>query len=280
MRMDFDFSAVVRTALAEDLGAEGDVSAEAVFGPDTTGRFVLLAKDSGVLCGLDAFAAVFAALDSRTHLDRFFEDGDALEPGAVVARAEGPVQALLSGERTALNLLSHLSGVATKARRFSDAAGGRLAVLDTRKTIPGLRALQKYAVRCGGCSNHRMGLFDMIMLKDNHVDAAGGVAEAVAKARSRWGGKFEIEVETRTIAEVRAAVGAGADRIMFDNMDDATMREAVAVVAGRAYTEASGNLTMERIPVLIDLGVDSASFGELTHGVKAFDFSFKAEARA
>lgn len=271
---------LIKRALAEDLGRAGDVSSLALFGPADRDRFVLVSKDQGVACGLELFSEVFRALDRRVRVATGLSDGQLLSKGQRVATVEGPVRAILSGERTAINFLSHLSGIATKTAAFVSAAGpGAPAVLDTRKTIPGLRALEKYAVATGGGRNHRMGLYDMVMLKDNHIDAAGGIPQAVARARARWGRRFKIEVETRNLDEVQKALDAGADRIMLDNMDDATMREAVALVAGRAETEASGNMTLERYRALADSGIDFVSFGELTHTVRAFDFSLRKDAR-
>ncbi|HPE35753.1 MAG TPA: carboxylating nicotinate-nucleotide diphosphorylase [Spirochaetales bacterium] len=271
---------LIKRALAEDLGRAGDVSSLALFGPADRDRFVLVSKDQGVACGLELFSEVFRALDRRVRVATGLTDGQLLSKGQRVATVEGPVRAILSGERTAINFLSHLSGIATKTAALVSSAGpGAPAVLDTRKTIPGLRALEKYAVATGGGRNHRMGLYDMVMLKDNHIDAAGGIPQAVARARARWGRRFKIEVETRNLDEVQKALDAGADRIMLDNMDDATMREAVALVAGRAETEASGNMTLERYRALADSGIDFVSFGELTHTVRAFDFSLRKDAR-
>lgn len=286
-----DSRRLIKMALAEDLDRAGDVSSRALFGPANRSVFRLLAKDSGVLCGLDLFRAVFDQVDRRLTVTSDFQDGARLEPGQVVARVSGPTASILTGERTALNFLCHLSGIATKTSAFVAAlqsAAADLAakgrppaalplILDTRKTLPGWRRLQKYAIRCGGGQNHRLGLFDMIMLKDNHIDAAGGIAPAVAKARQRWGRRFRIEVETRSLAEVEQALSAGADRIMLDNMDDATMRAAVKLVAGRAETEASGNMTVQRLCALADSGLSYISFGELTHSVTVFDFSLKQE---
>lgn len=272
-----EYVRIVRAALREDLGKRGDVTSAAIFTGRERSTFTLLAKDSGVLCGLEPFAETFRQLDRRARIDTYFRDGDALSKGDVVARVSGKLTAILAGERTALNLVSHLSGIATKASRFTEMSGGKPVVLDTRKTIPGLRLLQKYAVRVGGGENHRIGLYDMVLIKDNHIDAAGGISVAVARARSKWGRRFGIEVETRTMEEVAQAIEAGADRIMLDNMDNATMREAVTLIAGRAETEASGNMTAERLATLGETGVDFVSFGELTHTVRAFDFSLKEE---
>ncbi len=276
---------VLRAALEEDLGDAGDVSSAGLFGPDHGSVFRLIAKDDGVLCGLPVFSATFAAVDPDVAVEPAFGDGDRLSRGTVVARVKGRTASILAAERTALNFVSQLSAVATKTRRFVDALAARAAglgvrppeILDTRKTVPGMRRLQKYAVAVGGGRNHRMGLHDMIMLKDNHVDAAGGIAPAVAASRAAWGRRFRLEVETRTLDEVAQALEAGADRIMLDNMDDRTVREAVRLVAGRAETEASGNMTLERLLGLADSGLDFVSFGELTHSVNVFDFSLKAE---
>jgi nicotinate-nucleotide pyrophosphorylase (carboxylating) len=209
---------------------------------------------------------------------RFFaHDGARLAKGDRVAEVRGRAGSLLSGERIALNFISHLSGIATEARALSDLAAstGTAVILDTRKTLPGWRALAKYAVRVGGARNHRMGLYDMVLVKDNHVDAAGSVKEAVSRVRARWGTRFAVEVEARTLAEAREAVEAGADVVMLDNMDLPLLREAVALVAGRAKVEASGNMGRDRIAEASAAGVDFISVGGLTHSVKAFDFSLK-----
>ncbi|MCX7031642.1 MAG: carboxylating nicotinate-nucleotide diphosphorylase, partial [Spirochaetes bacterium] len=204
-------------------------------------------------------------------------DGARLAKGNRVAEIRGLALSLLSGERIALNFLSHLSGIATEARILSDLAAstGKAVILDTRKTLPGWRALAKYAARVGGARNHRLGLYDMVLVKNNHVDAAGSVAEAVSRVRARWGTRFTVEVEARTLTEVREAVEAGADTVMLDNMDEPAMRQAVALIAGRAKVEASGNMTRDRIPGVSATGVDFISVGGLTHTVKAFDFSLK-----
>lgn len=267
----------MRRSLSEDIGKNGDVTSRAIFSKKEKATFVLIAKDSGILCGMELFTAVFAELSRSIGVDAYYRDGDTLKKGDIVARVHGNLIGILTGERTALNLVSHLSGVATKTAQFVKASGGKIIILDTRKTIPGLRVLQKYAVATGGGENHRMGLFDMILIKDNHVDAAGGIQEAVNRARCFWKGKFKIEVETRNLVEVRDAISAGVDRIMLDNMDNGMMKDAVTLIAGRAETEASGNMTLERLTSLADTGVGFVSFGELTHTVKVFDFSLKRE---
>jgi nicotinate-nucleotide pyrophosphorylase (carboxylating) len=271
-----DYRALIELAIAEDLGTEGDVTSLAVI-PDGERIAVLWSKDQGILAGEEVFTAVFKRLDPGVTVTFHFHDGARLAKGDRVAEVRGPARSLLSGERIALNFISHLSGIATEARVLADlaASSGRAAILDTRKTLPGWRSLAKYAARVGGARNHRMGLHDMVLVKDNHVDAAGSVAEAVRRVRARWGKRFTVEVEARTLAEVREAVAAGADIVMLDNMDDAAMREAVALVAGRAKVEASGNMTRDRIPGASATGVDFISVGALTHSVKAFDFSLK-----
>ncbi len=276
-----EYLSLIEAALAEDLGEEGDVTSMALFSGTERSVFRLLSKSEGLLCGIEVFAAVFAELDGDIAVEPYKKDGEALGVGEVVARVRGPTKWILSGERTALNFLSHLSGIATRTRRLVEAgraAGpGTPLVLDTRKTLPGMRVLQKYAVATGGACNHRMGLYDMVLLKDNHIDAAGGITAAIAAVRRAWGGRFKIEVEARRLEDVREALDAGVDRIMLDNMDVATMRRAAELVAGRVETEASGNLTRERLIGLAGSGITYASFGELTHTVEAFDFSLKQE---
>jgi nicotinate-nucleotide pyrophosphorylase (carboxylating) len=271
-----DYQALIELAIAEDLGTAGDVTSQAVV-PEGGRIAVLWSKDEGVLAGEEVFTAVFKRIDPGVTVTFHFHDGARLANGDRVAEVRGPTRSLLSAERIALNFICHLSGIATEARALADlaASSGRAVILDTRKTLPGWRALAKYAARIGGARNHRMGLYDMVLVKDNHVDAAGSVAEAVRRVRERWGKRFTVEVEARTPAEVREAVAAGAEIVMLDNMDDAGMREAVDLVAGRASIEASGNMSRDRIPGVSATGVDFISVGALTHSVKAFDFSLK-----
>lgn len=268
---------LVRKALAEDLGRNGDVTSSSIFPAAARSVFILLAKDDGILCGAEIFEAVFRRLDRSARVDWYFRDGHPLKKGDIVARVSGRTRTILSAERTALNLISHLSGIATRTAHFVRAADGAVRILDTRKTIPGLRVLQKYAVVTGGGENHRMGLHDMVMIKDNHADAAGGITPAVKAVRKRYGKRFKIEVEARSLDEVTEALAAGADRIMLDNMTNEQMTEAVALISGRAETEASGNMTIERLSTLTGIGLDFVSFGELTHSVRVFDFSLKQE---
>jgi len=266
---------LIEMALFEDLRASGDVTADAIFRNENF-SYRLVAKESGILCGIDIFTRVMLTVDPRIELSCSYRDRDSVKKGDIIADVSGPVKSVLKAERTALNLLSHLSGIATRTSLFVAETGGRCVILDTRKTLPGYREIQKYAVRCGGGSNHRMGLYDMVMIKDNHSDAAGGIAAAVAKIRSVYGSTFRVEVEVRNTEEVMQAVEAGADRIMLDNMSTAEMKKSVNLIAHRAETEASGNMTLERIGEVSMTGVGYISVGELTHSVRAFDFSLKA----
>lgn len=266
---------IIEMALFEDLRASGDVTSDAIFRSENF-SYRLVAKESGILCGTDIFKRVMLIVDPRIELNFSYSDGDRVRNGDIIADVSGPVRSVLKAERTALNLLSHLSGIATRTSLFVAETGGRCVILDTRKTLPGYREIQKYAVRCGGGSNHRMGLYDMVLIKDNHSDAAGGIAAAVAKIRSLYGSAFRVEVETRNTGEVMQAVEAGADRIMLDNMSTEEMKRSVDLIARRAETEASGNMKLERIAEVSMTGVDYISVGELTHSVRAFDFSLKA----
>ena len=234
-------------------------------------------QDTGVLAGEEVFTAVFGAINADTVVDFALHDGAALKPGQAVAEVRGTALAILSGERTALNFISFLSGIATATRILVDGAraSGHAVILDTRKTLPGWRALSKYAVTVGGGENHRMGLYDMVLIKDNHVDSAGSVGEAVRLAREKWGKRFRIEVECRTAEEVTAALEAGADMIMLDNMEPDAMGREVRKIAGRVKVEASGTMTPEKVPAVSAAGVDFISVGAITHSVKGFDFSLK-----
>jgi nicotinate-nucleotide pyrophosphorylase (carboxylating) len=262
-------------ALEEDLGL-GDVTSEATVAPDARGAGTFLAKDDLVLAGTAVAVRVFERLGATCAFD--LPDGARAARGQVVGRAEGPVRALLAAERTALNFLQRLSGVATATRRAVDAlaaGGSRTRLLDTRKTTPGWRMLEKAAVRAGGGKNHRFSLGDGILVKDNHVAACGGVAEAVRRARASAGAMLKIEVEVVDLPGLDAAIAAGADIVLLDNMDDATMAEAVRRAAGRVLLEASGNMTHERLPRVAATGVDFVSMGAVTHSARAVDISFE-----
>ncbi len=265
---------LIDIALAEDLLETGDVTTEAIFSNEKH-LFNLISKDDGVLCGIYVFGMVMDRIDSETDVTWHFKDGDTIKKGDLVAEVSGRVNSILSAERTALNFLSLLSAVSTKTAAFTRQAEGRLIILDTRKTIPGLRHLQKYAVRCGGGSNHRMGLHDMVMIKDNHIDAAGGITPAVLKVREKWGYRFKIVIETRNIDEVKEALSCKADRILLDNMNEKQIADAVKFIGGACETEASGNMTLSRVKAVSLTGVDFISSGELTNSLKAFDFSLK-----
>jgi nicotinate-nucleotide pyrophosphorylase (carboxylating) len=265
---------LIDMALMEDLQEAGDVTSESIFSNETH-IFKLVAKDEGIICGLEIFKLVMARTDTGISVTSHFSDGDAIVKGDLVAEVSGRVVSILKAERTALNFLSLLSAVSTRTAAFVREAGGKMVILDTRKTIPGLRHLQKYAVKCGGGSNHRMGLHDMVMIKDNHIDAAGGISAALSKVRKKWAERFYIVIETRTIDEVKEALACKADRILLDNMDEKKMAEAVKIIDGACETEASGNITLARVKAVALTGVDYASSGELTNNLRAFDFSLK-----
>ncbi len=267
---------LINEALDEDLTGIGDVTSDPLFSGEK-GVFKLISKDTGVLCGKDVFTEVFNIIDGECSVFFNFHDGDELKKSDEAARIEGRILSILKGERTALNFISHMSGIATKTAGFVREASGMIKILDTRKTIPGMRMLQKYAVKCGGGVNHRIGLYDMVLVKDNHIDAAGGITKAVEILRSKWGSRYKIEVETRTLDEVKEALSCGVDRIMLDNMDDKMIGMAAVLIGRKCETEVSGNITIESIAALKGTGIDYVSIGELTHTVRAFDFSLKKE---
>ena len=263
----------LRAWLREDLG-QGDLTSLLVVPEDIEGEAVILAKEGGVLAGLWVAERVFALADPRTAFAPLVAEGARVAEGTEVARVRGPLRGILAGERLALNLLQRLSGIATLTRAYVEAlAGTKAQILDTRKTTPGLRALEKYAVRVGGGRNHRYGLFDGILIKENHVRAAGGVGEAVRRAKARAPHYLKVEVEVRDLAELEEALEAGADLILLDNLPLEALREAVRRVGGRVPLEASGNMTLERAKAAAEAGVDYVSVGALTHSAKALDLS-------
>lgn len=266
---------LVRSALAEDLGS-GDITTQAIVPRDRRTHAILLAKCACVIAGMDIARATFQEVDPAVVFTAAKHDGDLCRSGEVLADLEGPAASLLTAERTALNFLQHLSGIATLTRRFVDASGGAITVLDTRKTIPTLRALAKYAVRCGGASNHRIGLFDAVLIKDNHIRFAGGLAEAMRRVRAS-GTTLSIEIETQSLHEVDQAIAARADVIMLDNLSDDEMREAIRRIAGRARVEVSGGVTLDRVRALAAMGADCVSVGALTHSAPASDISLEIE---
>jgi nicotinate-nucleotide pyrophosphorylase (carboxylating) len=263
----------VHAALAEDIGA-GDVTTDATVAADAVGTAAIVVKQAGVVCGLRAVETAFRALDPDIGFEAFAQDGDALEPPAIVARIAGSKRAILTGERVALNFLGRLSGIATLTRRYVDAVDGTgVAVLDTRKTTPGLRALEKHAVACGGGRNHRFGLDDAVLVKDNHLRAAGSVATAVELVRGAT--DLPVEVECESLDQVREALDAGVDALLLDNMTLAELREAVALNAGRARLEASGGVSLDTIRDIAETGVDEISVGALTHSAPSLDVSLE-----
>jgi nicotinate-nucleotide pyrophosphorylase (carboxylating) len=266
---------LVRHALAEDVGG-GDITTNAIVGQNDRARGAFVAKSSLTLAGIDVALEAFAQMDGSVKADFHFSDGDECPSGAIIGEIVGSARALLSAERTALNFLQHLSGVATLTRQFVSASAGRITILDTRKTTPTFRALEKYAVRTGGGTNHRMSLDDGVLIKDNHIRVAKGIASAVKQVRA-WGSKHSVEVEVTTLDEVDAALEARADILLLDNMTIEAMREAVRRAQGRAKTEISGGVTLERVPELAATGADFVSSGALTHSAPAVDISFEIE---
>ena len=273
MKMQAD--QLIRMALQEDITSE-DVSTNAVMPTATKGTVELIAKEDGVIAGLDIYARVFTILDEKTEIDFHCKDGDEVKKGELMATVTGDIRVLLSGERTALNYLQRMSGIATYTRQVAKLLeGSKVTLLDTRKTTPNCRVFEKYAVRVGGGCNHRYNLSDGVLLKDNHIGAAGSVTKAIqmAKAYAPFVRKIEIEVET--LEQVKEAVEAGADIIMLDNMTPEVMKQAVELINGRAQTECSGNITKENIQKIREIGVDFVSSGALTHSAPILDISMK-----
>lgn len=272
------YEPIVRAALAEDLGTAGDLTSDAVVPPDLRARASLRSRQAGRVAGLEAALSAFRMLDPSVELDIFLPDGSDVEPGDVLAEVRGLAREMLSAERTALNLLGHLSGIATATRGIVRAIAGTSAqVVCTRKTTPLLRALEKYAVRLGGGANHRFGLHDAVLIKDNHRLIAGGAAAAVERARRRAGHLVKIEVEVDELDELEALMALGVDAVLLDNMTPERLRQAVDIVADRALTEASGGITPETAPAIAQSGVDLLSVGWLTHSARVLDIGFDFE---
>ena len=272
------YDELVRRALAEDLGRAGDLTTDAIVEAGAVARAAVLARREGRVAGLDAALQAFVLLDPEVRIERLAADGDDVGAGAALARLAGRARALLTAERTALNLLGRLCGIATATRdlvRLVAGTGARIA--DTRKTTPTLRALEKHAVRCGGGVNHRFGLDDAVLIKDNHLAVAGSVRQAVERARARVGHLVKIEVEVDTLAQLEEALAVGVDAVLLDNMDPVTLRRAVALVAGRAVTEASGGVRPETVRAIAETGVDLISVGWLTHSAPALDVALDFE---
>ncbi|TCL71853.1 carboxylating nicotinate-nucleotide diphosphorylase [Rhizobium sp. BK251] len=263
---------LVRAALQEDLGLAGDITSMAVIPADHHSTMVFAARQAGVVAGLDAAELAFQLVDPAITLTRKLDDGAAILPGDIIATVSGPSRGILTGERTALNFLGHLSGIAsTTAGLVAAVAGTKAAIACTRKTTPGLRALEKYAVRAGGGMNHRFALSDAVLIKDNHVAIAGGVAEAIRRARAGVGHMVKIEVEVDTLDQLREAMEIGVDAVLLDNMSPDELREAVGIVAGRAITEASGGITPDTVAAVAASGVDLISVGWCTHSAPSLD---------
>ena len=273
MKMQAD--KLIRMALQEDITSE-DVSTNAVMRSAVKGTVDLIAKEDGIIAGLDVYARVFQILDEKTEISFNFKDGDAVKKGDLLGTVTGDIRVLLSGERVALNYLQRMSGIATYTKQVSKLLeGSKVTLLDTRKTTPNCRVFEKYAVRIGGGCNHRYNLSDGVLLKDNHIGASGSVAKAVAMAKEYAPFVRKIEIEVETMEQVKEAVEAGADIIMLDNMTPEMMKEAVELIAGRAQTECSGNITKENIAKILETGVDFVSSGALTHSAPILDISMK-----
>ncbi|MBO1359686.1 carboxylating nicotinate-nucleotide diphosphorylase [Acetobacter sacchari] len=271
---------IVRAGLLEDLGRAGDITTDAIVPPDAIAAAALRSRQDGVVAGLDMVRLSFRLIDPTVTVTMLARDGDRVAPGDTVARIEGSARGVLTGERVGLNLLSHLSGIATATASIAQAiAGSKAKLCCTRKTTPGMRALQKYAVRVGGGSNHRFGLDDAVLIKDNHIAIAGGVGAAIERVRSNVGHLVKVEVEVDTLAQLAEALATGGvDAVLLDNMSCDTLREAVAMIDGRAIAEASGGITPETAPGIAATGVDLISVGWLTHSVRAMDFGLDFDA--
>ncbi len=262
----------VRATLLEDLGLAGDITSAAVIPADHRSRFVMAARKTGVIAGLDIAKLAFELIDPAITMTTHIADGARVAPGEIIATIEGPSRGLLTGERTALNFLGHLSGIATVTAGIVDAvAGTKAAVVCTRKTTPGLRAFEKYAVRAGGGMNHRFALYDAVLIKDNHIAVAGSVSEAIRRAKAHVGHMVKIEVEVDTLDQLAEAMQIGVDAVLLDNMSPALLRQAVEFVAGRAITEASGGITPETAAAIAASGVDLLSIGWITHSAPCLD---------
>ncbi len=273
--IDEDIRELIIQALTEDI-RDGDATTIATIVEGTQAKAAVTAKERGVVCGLPVFAEVFSLLDHGLQVKELIPEGSRVDANTPVAEVDGSLPSILKGERVALNFLGMMSGIATQTAAYVEAVKHtHCRITDTRKTIPLMRALQKYAVRVGGGVNHRFGLYDMVLIKDNHIDGSGGVAQAVKRAQDRWQGDLTIECETRNLEEVTEALQAGADRIMLDNMSLDEMKQAVKRIGGRAETEASGGVTLGTVADIAETGVDLISVGALTHSFRCMDFSMR-----
>ena len=273
--MTLNADELIKMALREDISSE-DVSTNSVMPEAKAGEVDLICKETGIICGMDVYERVFKILDEATVVEKYVKDGDEVKKGQLMAKVKGDIRVLLSGERVALNYLQRMSGIATYTNQVASLLkGSKTVLLDTRKTTPNMRIFEKYAVKCGGGQNHRYNLSDGILLKDNHIGAAGSITKAIEMAKAYAPFVRKIEIETETLDQVKEAVEAGADIIMLDNMDVETMKKAVEIIDGRAKTECSGNVTKENIKNIIDSGVDYVSSGALTHSAPILDISMK-----
>ena len=272
-----EIESIVRRALDEDLGGKGDITTDSTIPETACSRGVIAAREPGVVCGLVCADPAFHLIDANVRIDVRAPDGSTVAKDDVIAEVEGPSRALLTGERTALNFIGHLSGIATATRAMVERVKGTKArILDTRKTTPGLRMLEKYAVRCGGGTNHRLGLFDAVLIKDNHILAAGGIREAVGAVRARHAG-MPLEVEVDSLAQLEVALSLAVEKVLLDNMDTATLARAVALTKGRASLEASGGVTLDTVRAIAETGVDFISSGALTHSARNLDVALDFE---
>jgi nicotinate-nucleotide pyrophosphorylase (carboxylating) len=272
-----DIMALMRLAIREDIGA-GDITSRAIFGKHDFSKASIISKQEGIFCGGDVVRCLYEILDKNVTVISAVAEGASIKPGERVVAVAGPTASVLSGERTALNFLQRMAGIATRTSRIVALLKDTgITLLDTRKTAPGFRKLDKYAVKAGGGTNHRMGLFDMIMIKDNHIKAAGSISNAVHLVRERYGSKYTLEVEAGTLDQVKEAVYSGADIVMLDNMDISTMKTAVVLIDKKAKVEVSGNMDENKIMEIKGLSIDYISMGSLTHSVSAFDFSMMFE---
>lgn len=273
--MKLNIDDYILNTLKEDITSE-DVSTNAVMPEDKNGKADLICKQDGIICGLDVFERTFKLLDDKSRFERYFKDGDFVHKGDLIGVIYGDVKVILSGERTGLNYLQRMSGIATITREYvSELEGYDTILLDTRKTTPNMRPFEKHAVKVGGATNHRYNLSDGVLLKDNHIGAAGSVTKAIQMAKAYAPFVRKIEIETETLAQVKEALEAGADIIMLDNMDNETMRKAVEMIGNKAQTECSGNVTKERLREIAEIGVDFVSSGALTHSAPIMDISLK-----
>jgi nicotinate-nucleotide pyrophosphorylase (carboxylating) len=269
---------IIKNALAEDIGT-GDITTQATISAKKKGRALAIAKDDFVIAGVDVFAETFKCLDKNIKVKKIIDDGSRVKKGALIAEVSGSLSNILKAERVSLNLFQRMSGIATLTTKYIEAVRGfKAVILDTRKTVPNLRILDKMAVRIGGGTNHRIGLYDGVLIKDNHIEAAGGITAAVNAQRKQLPRKMKIEVETKNLMEVKEALRCGVDIIMLDNMSVPAMKKAVDLVAGRALIEASGNVSLQNVAMIAAIGVDFISVGELTHSVRAADISLKITA--